>query len=253
MIRLEGVSKRYGPFWALQELDLAIPAGELFGFLGPNGAGKTTTIKILTGLIRPTRGRVMVGGFDVTTRPVQAKARLGYVPDHPFVYERLTGREFLRFSASLHGVPSGELGKRITRLTELFELGQRLDQLVGGYSHGMRQKLTLASALLHRPPVLIIDEPMVGLDPQGAQILKSLLREHCRDGGSVFLSTHTLEVAQQVCDRIGIIQEGRLRALGSMDELQAQAQTRDRSLEEIFLELTGGTAMQAVIRGLEDD
>ena len=251
MIRLEGLTKRYGKFTAVHPLDLEVPTGQLFGFLGPNGAGKTTTIRMLTGVLRPSAGRVLIGGHDVAKRPAEAKQLLGYIPDRPFLYEKLTGREFLRFVSGLWGQDGAAAEQRGRELLELFELTEWQDTLIESYSHGMRQKLLISSALIHGPRLIVVDEPMVGLDPKAARMIKDLLRTFVREGGTVFLSTHTLEVAEALCDRIAIIQDGRIRADGSMDELRAEAEAGAAGLEEIFLKLTGGEDVAELIASLK--
>lgn len=239
MIELGNVSKSYnnGQIKAVQDLNLATRGGEIFGFLGPNGAGKTTTIKMAVGLLHPDAGRVRVAGVDLAQEPLKAKRSIGFVPDTPDVYEKLTGLEYLHFLADVYGVSAAARRERISRLAETFELGDALADRLASYSHGMRQKTLLIGALLHQPPVWIMDEPMVGLDPRAAHQLKLLMAEHCRAGNSVFFSTHILDVAERLCDRIGIIRKGRLIALGTLDELRAQA-AGSETLESIFLELT---------------
>lgn len=251
MIRLEGLTKRYGKFTAVHPLDLHVPPGQLFGFLGPNGAGKTTTIRMLTGVLRPTAGRVLIGGHDVATEPEQAKQLLGYIPDRPFLYEKLTGREFLRFVSGLWGQDGEAAERRGDELLGLFELRDWKDTLVESYSHGMRQKLLISSALIHGPRLIVVDEPMVGLDPRAARMIKDLFRTFVREGGTVFLSTHTLEVAETLCDRIAIIQDGRIRTAGTMDELREEAEAGAAGLEEIFLKLTGGEDVAELIASLK--
>ena len=254
MIRVEGVSKRYGGFTAVHPLDLHIPAGELFGFLGPNGAGKTTTIRMLVGVLRPTAGRIRVAGRDLLRDPVGAKRHIGYIPDRPSLYEKLTGAEFLRFVNGLWGREGVAAEARSAELLELFELSGWADTQIESYSHGMRQRLLISSALVHSPDVIIVDEPMVGLDPRGARLVKDLLRGFAASGGTVFLSTHTLEVAESLCDRIGILHEGRLRALGTMDELRAEAAAGAVGLEEVFLKLTAGDGGAArMVAALRDE
>jgi ABC-2 type transport system ATP-binding protein len=249
MIRLEGLTKRYGRFTAVHPLDLHVPRGELFGFLGPNGAGKTTTIRMIAGVLRPSGGRVRIGGKDVGAEPAEAKRRLGYIPDRPFLYEKLTGLEFLRFVGGLWGRDGAEADARALRLLELFELAGWKDTLIESYSHGMRQKLLISSALVHAPEVVVIDEPMVGLDPKGARLIKELLRGFVAEGGTVFLSTHTLEVAEALCDRIAILDQGRIRAVGTMDELRAEA-SGGTHLEEVFLKLTGAEGVAELVASL---
>jgi ABC-2 type transport system ATP-binding protein len=251
MILLDGVTKRYGRFTAVHPLDLHVPAGELFGFLGPNGAGKTTTIRMLTGVLRPTAGRVLIGGYDVVKEPEPAKRVLGYIPDRPFLYDKLTGLEFLRFVGGLWGHTGEALDRRAEELLAMFELTAWQDTLVESYSHGMRQKLLISSALVHAPRLIVVDEPMVGLDPRAARLIKELLRGFAAHGGTVFLSTHTLEVAEALCDRIAIIQDGRIRAMGTMDELRAEAEAGAAGLEEVFLRLTGGEAVAELMASLK--
>jgi ABC-2 type transport system ATP-binding protein len=251
MILLEGLTKRYGAFTAVHPLDLHVRPGELFGFLGPNGAGKTTTIRMLTGVLRASAGRVVIGGHDLEREPAAAKRLLGYIPDRPFLYDKLTGREFLRFVAGLWGQDGPAVDERAEELLALFELTAWQDTRVESYSHGMRQKLLIGSALIHGPRLIVVDEPMVGLDPKAARLTKDLLRGFADQGGTVFLSTHTLEVAEALCDRIAIIQEGRIRALGTMDELRHAAEAGAAGLEEVFLRLTGGEAVAELIASLK--
>src|SRR2546425_4631296 len=240
MIRMEGLTKTYGKLVAVDHVDLEVPKGELFGFLGPNGAGKTTTLRMIAGIIRQTEGRIWLGGDDVIANPIAAKARLGFIPDRPFVYDKLTGGEFLRFVAGLYGQDGEAVEHRIDELFEVFELTEWTDELVESYSHGMRPKLIISSALIHRPEVIVVDEPMVGLDPRAARLLKTIFRQFVGKGGTVLMSTHTLEVAEAMCDRIAIIQHGRIVADGTVAELRHQHQAGDASLEELFLKLTGG-------------
>jgi ABC-2 type transport system ATP-binding protein len=237
MIELREVSKLYGPKVAVQNLSLHVPAGELFAFLGPNGAGKTTTIKMLCGLLFPTSGSVSVGGFDLKTHGDSARALISYVPDQPFLYEKLTGREFLQFTADLYAMPSSRAAEKIDEVIDLFHLEDFVDDLTERYSHGMRQRTVFAAALVHEPRLLIADEPTVGLDPKSIRELKTLLRRLAADGMTIFLSTHTLDIAQELADRIGIIDHGRLLGCGTMRDLQKQASS-DGNLEELFLKIT---------------
>ena len=238
MITLEQVSKRYGELTAVEALDLEVRGGEIFGFLGPNGAGKTTTIRMMMGILKPTGGRIVLGGYDVERTPEKAKAISGFIPDRPFLYEKLSGSEFLHFVGKLHHVASEQRQRRIERLLDYFELTPRQDELVEGYSHGMKQRLALCAALIHEPRVLVVDEPMVGMDPRGARTLKDLFRSLAEKGATVFLSTHSISVAEELCHRIGIIQKGRLIACGTMAELHRQANNHDGNLESVFLQLT---------------
>ncbi len=252
MLQLRGVRKTYGSFVAVKGLDLNVHRGEIFGFLGPNGAGKTTTIRMVAGVLRPSQGQVLIGGDDLAKDAESAKSRVGYIPDRPFLYEKLSGGEFLRFVAGLWGREGEAVEQRADRLLELFQLTAWKDELIETYSHGMRQKILISSALIHQPEMIVVDEPMVGLDPRSARLLKDLFRTFVENGGTVFLSTHTLEVAEVLCDRIAIINEGEIIALGSMDELRTQSEGRGVHLEEIFLKLTGGEAMADVIESLRE-
>jgi ABC-2 type transport system ATP-binding protein len=236
-IGLCNVRKSYGRHVAVEGLSLEVPRGQLFAFLGPNGAGKTTTIKMIVGLLRPDSGEVMVCGHQLGNNGLAAKAQLAYVPDQPFLYEKLTGREFLYFVAEMYQLKRADRDHTLTELIRRLDAAEYLDQLTESYSHGMKQKVVLAAALLHRPALLVIDEPMVGLDPRSVREVKDLLKEHTRAGGTVFMSTHTLDIAESLADRIGIINHGRLVAIGTLDELRLAAR-REHSLEEIFLALT---------------
>jgi len=247
----QALTKRFGSLTALDTLDLAVPRGELFGFLGPNGAGKTTTIKLLTGLLRPTSGSATIGGFSITERPLDAKRLIGYVPDNPFLYEKLTGREFLSFMADLYSVAHAGRADKIDSLLARFDLAEKRDELIQGYSRGMRQKIALAGALIHDPSVVFLDEPTAGLDPKSARLMKDVLRSLCRGGAAVFVSTHILDVAERMCDRFGIINRGKLIATGTMDELRTLAASTNTSLEDIFLELTEGSGSGLTAPDLE--
>lgn len=250
MIRIEHLSKRFGDLAAVEDLNLAIPSGEIFGFLGPNGAGKTTTVKILTGLMRPGSGRVLIGGYDLETQAMEVKKIVGLVPDQPFVYPKLTGAEFMQFVGRLYHVPEWEQKRRIPELLEMFELNHWTNELVESYSHGMRQKLVLAGVLLHRPKVYILDEPLVGLDPKTARMAKEIFQRLASRGAAIFMCTHILEIAEKICHRIGIIVSGKLLALGTRDELREMAQSSGGNLEDIFLSLTGGSEYQSLLKHL---
>ncbi|OGT93497.1 MAG: ABC transporter [Gemmatimonadetes bacterium GWC2_71_9] len=251
MILLENLTKLYGSFCAVDNVTLHVPKGTLHGFLGPNGAGKTTTLRMIAGILRPTAGRITIGGHDLATDPIAAKAKLGFIPDRPFVYDKLTGAEFLRFVAGLYGQDGQLVERRIDELLEIFELSTWKNELVESYSHGMRQKLIISSALIHRPELIVVDEPMVGLDPRAARLLKDLFREFVGRGGTVLMSTHTLEIAEALCERIAIIQGGKIVAAGSMEELKAQHAGGDIGLEDLFLKLTGGAAARELKAVLE--
>jgi ABC-2 type transport system ATP-binding protein len=238
MIQFDAVTRTYGPKVAVDNLTLTVPSGELFAFLGPNGAGKTTAIKMLTGLLRPSAGTVRVGGHDTATRTRHAARLVGFVPEEGFLYDKLTGREFLEFAADMRGFSAAETAARIGRQAEIFEMDEFLDELTESYSHGMRQRLIFAAALLHDPPVLVVDEPMVGLDPKSVRLVKDLLRQRAAAGAAVFMSTHTLDVAEEVANRIGIIDRGRLSFLGTLDDLRRTLRDEHHSLEHLFLELT---------------
>jgi ABC-2 type transport system ATP-binding protein len=244
MIRLENLTKLYGSFVAVDDISLHVPRGVLYGCLGPNGAGKTTTLRMIAGILRPTQGRVLLGGDDVHINPLGAKMRLGFIPDRPFVYDKLTGAEFLRFVAGLYGQEGDSVERRIAELLEVFELTSWKDELVEAYSHGMRQKLIISSALIHRPECIVVDEPMVGLDPKAARLLKDIFRQFVERGGTVFMSTHTLEVAEAMCDQIAIIKHGKIVAAGTVSDVRRQHQAGDASLEELFLKLTGGAQVR---------
>ncbi|MGH7678326.1 MAG: ABC transporter ATP-binding protein [Gemmatimonadaceae bacterium] len=251
MIKLTQLVKKYGSFTAVAGIDLEVPRGELFGFLGPNGAGKTTSLRMIAGILQPTSGRVEIGGIDVAVDPVAAKMKLGFIPDRPFIYEKLTGAEFLRFVAGLYEQEGERIEHRARELLALFDLEEWRDELVESYSHGMRQKLIISSAFVHRPEVIVVDEPMVGLDPKAARILKDLFREYTHRGHTIMMSTHTLEVAESLCDRIAIIQSGKIRAEGTMADLRKHAAGGGTGLEDIFLKLTGENAARELVDVLD--
>lgn len=239
LIETKNLVKQFGDKAAVNNISFEVRGGEVFGFLGPNGAGKTTTIKMIVGLLQPTSGDVKVAGYDVQTQPMQAKATSGYVPDTPNLYMKLSAREFLRFVGDLYEMKRGKAEERIDELLKLFDLTDVRDDLIDSYSHGMKQKTALAAALIHDPKVLVLDEPTVGLDPKSARLIKDILRQLADRGAAVFLSTHILEIAERMCDRIGIIDHGNLVAVGTMDELRSMGKSGS-SLEDIFLALTGG-------------
>ncbi len=251
MIRLEGLGKTFGAYAAVSDLNLEVKPGEIFGFLGPNGAGKTTTVKMMTGLLRPTAGRVLVGGRDMALDPIAAKRAMGLVPDEPFVYPKLTGAEYLRFVGELYGVPLDDMRKRVPDLLEMFELTPWAGELLESYSHGMRQKLVIAGILLHEPKILVLDEPMVGLDPKSGRLVKDIFIRLAERGTAIFMCTHVLEIAEKLCDRIGIMIGGKMIACGSLEELRASSSARDgQDLESIFLSLTGGAEYSTLLKYL---
>src|SRR5882757_4425709 len=251
MIELRSLTKKYGSFTAVDSIDLSVPDGELFGFLGPNGAGKTTTLRMIAGILQPTAGTIHLAGIDLAEDPLAAKSKLGFIPDRPFIYEKLTGAEFLRFVAGLYNQSGPKIEHRARELLALFDLEEWRDELVESYSHGMRQKLIISSAFVHRPDVIVVDEPMVGLDPKAARILKDLFREYTRRGNTIMMSTHTLEVAETMCDRVAIIAKGTIRACGTMEELRRSAVGGTQGLEQIFLRLTGENAARELVEVLD--
>lgn len=246
MIQIEGLVKSFGGFRAVDDVNLDVGAGEIHGFLGPNGAGKTTTIQIVAGLLKPSAGRVRIDGHDLAREPELAKRALGFIPDRPFLYEKLTASELLRFHGGLYGLEPAASDTRALELLELFELASWKDELVESFSHGMKQRLVLCSAFLHRPRAVVVDEPMVGLDPRGALLIKDVFRAMSRSGVAILMSTHTLEVAQEMCDRISIILGGRIIARGTVSELRALAGTEDAPLTPVFLKLTGGGGFREI-------
>ncbi|UCD70902.1 MAG: ABC transporter ATP-binding protein [Syntrophobacterales bacterium] len=242
MIELIELTKRFGQLVAVDHINLHVKQGEIFGFLGPNGAGKTTTIKMLAGLLKPTSGRALVDGYDVVAHPMEAKRVIGLIPDQPFLYEKLTGVEFLRFIGSLFGMKKDDIQWHISHLLDLFELDGWGDELIESYSHGMKQRLVMSAALLHDPKVIIVDEPMVGLDPKAINLVKRIFKQKSEEGVTIFLSTHTLEIAQQLCHRLGILNGGKLIAMGTLSELMKTLELetgRTGTLESLFLTLTG--------------
>ena len=254
VLDLHDLSKNFGSFTAVDAVSLTVAAGQIYGFLGPNGAGKTTTIKMLAGLLRPSAGTVTICGHDLAAAPLEGKRLTGYIPDRPFLYEKLTGDEYLRFIASLYRdhAPDTVLAAA-GRYLELFDLGDWRHHLIEGYSHGMRQKLIMTSIFMLDQPLIIVDEPMVGLDPKSARIVKELFKSLAARGTAIFLSTHSMEIAEELCDRIGIIQHGRLTITGSVEELRTQAAAGAKNLEDVFLELTGAYELQGIIAALRQD
>jgi ABC-2 type transport system ATP-binding protein len=246
MISVQHLVKRYGAFTAVDDVSLDVDAGQIHGFLGPNGAGKTTTMRIIAGLLKPDGGRVVVNGHDLAVEPEAAKASLGYIPDRPFIYEKLTAGEFLRFHAGLYGMADGDAERRIGEMLEIFELERWRQELVESFSHGMKQRLVMSAAFLHRPRAVVVDEPMVGLDPRGARLIKDVFRRMSAHGVAILMSTHTLEVADEMCDVISIIQNARIVACGTVDELRRLAGTADEQLTSVFLKLTGGSGLQEI-------
>jgi ABC-2 type transport system ATP-binding protein len=255
MIKIEGLTKRYGKFEAVNNIDLHVRPGEVFGFLGPNGAGKTTTLKMIAGLLKPTQGSVIIADIDTAVDPVGAKRVIGYIPDRPYLYEKLTAREFLAFIGGIYGVPDKHVASRTVELLDTFGLTRFTDELVEAFSHGMKQRLTLCAALLHHPRLLVVDEPMVGLDPAGAKLIKQVFRGMAAEGRTVFLSTHTLDVAEAICDRVAIIDHGKIVTLGTVDELKALHTQGSGRLEDVFMELVGRPEdrdVVAILRGTAD-
>jgi len=254
MIHAEGLTKTFGRggLRAVDNIDLHVERGEIFGFLGPNGAGKTTTMKMVAGLLKPSAGRIRVGGIDTAEDPVSAKRLIGYIPDRPYLYERLTGDEFLDFVGGIYSMDEALVATRKDELMPFFGLGHCRGELIESYSHGMKQRLTFASALVHRPELLIVDEPMVGLDPEGARLVKRVFQQLAREGRTVFLSTHTLEVAEAICDRVAIIQKGTIATQGTVDELKELHTQGGGRLEDVFLHLVGSPDEAAVIQVLRE-
>jgi ABC-2 type transport system ATP-binding protein len=246
MIEVTDVVKRYGAFTAVDGVSLDVAPGEIHGFLGPNGAGKTTTIRMIAGLLKPTSGRIVINGHDLAQAPERAKASLGFIPDRPFIYEKLTAGEFLRFHGGLYAMDDADVERRAEEMLGIFELTRWRDELVESFSHGMKQRLVMCAAFLHRPQAVLVDEPMVGLDPRGARLIKDVFRAMSRRGVGILMSTHTLEVAEEMCDRIAIILKGRIIARGTVEELRAMAGHEHEELTPVFLKLTGGSALQEI-------
>ena len=238
MIQLKDLTKQYGNLTAVDQLNLDIPKGEVFGFLGPNGAGKTTTIKMMGGILKPTSGSVDICGISMATEPETAKKKIGFIPDRPYLYEKLTGMEFLIFTADLYGVEEEVFPQKAEGVLKQFSLSHWSGDLIESYSHGMKQRLIMAAAMLHSPEVIIVDEPMVGLDPAGIKMVKKLFKDLSHEGVTLFMSTHTLTVAEDVCDRIGIIHKGKLLTTGSPGELKEKAQLLEADFEDVFIKLT---------------
>jgi ABC-2 type transport system ATP-binding protein len=245
MIEFENVSRRYGAKVAVSDLNLQIPSGQLFAFLGPNGAGKTTTIKMIVGLLRPSTGTIRLCGHDVTADNSAANRLLGYVPDVPYLYDKLTGVEFLQFIADMYGLDPSETAGKIAQQIDFFQLHDFVEDLTESYSHGMKQRLAFAAAMLHKPRVLVIDEPMVGLDPRSVRMVKDLLRRNAAEGQTIFMSTHLLAIAEEIADRVGIVDQGRLKFLGTIDELRQKLATRETSLEHLYLNFTAAERQAA--------
>ncbi len=251
MIETIDLTKSFGNVLAIDGLNIKVNAGEIYGFLGPNGAGKTTTIRMITGLIKPTKGTAVIDGFDILENPLGAKSCIGLIPDSPTVYKKLTGREFLYFVADIYDVDRKVAKRKMEEIFEMFSLAYKADELIENYSHGMQQKIVIAAALIHDPSVLILDEPTVGLDPKSAKLVKDLLRALADKGKTIFMSTHILEIAEKMCDRVGIINEGKLVAEGTIAELKGKAKDKSANLEDLFLELTGGEDTKDLVRFLE--
>ena len=239
-------ASRRGTVDAVRGVSFAVSRGEIFGFLGPNGAGKTTTLRMIAGLLKPSAGRIEVNGHDLAKDPESAKMSLGFIPDRPYIYEKLTAGEFLRFHGGLFGLDGSGIGPRVKEMLELFELGRWENELVESFSHGMKQRLVMSAAFLHRPQAVVGDEPMVGLDPRGARLIKDVFRKMSQRGVGILMSTHTLEVAQEMCDRISIILKGRIIARGTVTEIRAMGDSSDDHLTSVFLKLTGGSGLQEI-------
>ena len=238
MIELKSLTKNYGDYKAVDDLNLHVKKGEIFGFIGPNGAGKTTTIKMIGGILAPSAGTINIAGIDIQQEPEKAKGKIGFIPDRPYLYEKLTGREFLKFTADLYGVPDDVFSQKAQQNLEMFSLADWSDELIESYSHGMKQRLIMSAALLHDPEVIIVDEPMVGLDPMAIMMVKDLFQRLAHEGVTVFMSTHTLAVAEEICERIGVINRGQLIASGTTADLRREANATGAALEQVFINLT---------------
>ena len=251
ILKISNLTKRFGSHVAVNDVSLSIKAGEIYGFLGPNGAGKTTTIKILAGLLKPDNGTIAINGHDLAIDPATCKQLTGYIPDRPWLYEKLTGTEFLQFIASLYKLDKDRFDASTAHFLKLFDLYDWRDNLIESYSHGMRQKLIMTSVLMQDQPLMIIDEPMVGLDPKSARLIKELFKQRARSGTAIFMSTHSLEIAEELCHQIAIITDGKILTSGTMEMLREEAGKKDSDLEDIFLELTGAWELQEVISALK--
>ena len=250
VLAIEHITKKFGDFKAVDDISLTVSKGEIFGFIGPNGAGKTTTIKMIAGLLKPDAGQISINKRNLAKEPRCCKQDTGYIPDRPYLFEKLTGYEFLQFIASLYNLDPDTFSKNTAHYLKLFDLLEWQHHLIESYSHGMRQKLIISSVFMLEPPFIVVDEPMVGLDPKSARIVKELFKSHAAKGTSIFLSTHSLEIAEELCDHIGIILNGSLRAIGNLNDLQREAKTEHSDLEDIFLELTGAYELQEIIAAL---
>jgi ABC-2 type transport system ATP-binding protein len=251
MIVIDHLVKNYGDHIAVNDISLEIKAGEIFGFLGPNGSGKTSTIKIIMGLMKPTSGTVTIDGHDIQRDPISAKKVLGYIPDRPILYEKLTAWEYMKFIAGMYGIDETVLHERGMQYLKIFELTEWVNELVGNFSHGMKQRLNLSAVFTRNPGVLILDEPLIGLDPRGARLLKEILHRSRNNGMCIFMSTHILEIAEQMCDRMAIIYKGNVITTGTSDDLRQQADTSESGLEQVFLRLTGGADVANIVKELQ--
>ncbi|OGF44878.1 MAG: ABC transporter [Candidatus Firestonebacteria bacterium RIFOXYC2_FULL_39_67] len=251
MIKIDGVTKKYGSFTAVDNLNLDIKKGEIFGFLGPNGAGKTTTLKMMSGLLKINTGKITIGGHDITANPIEVKKIIGFIPDRPYIYEKLTGKEFLDFIAGIYHLEYDKKESKIKNLLQLFELDKWGDELIESYSLGMKQKIVMAGNILHDPDVYIVDEPMVGLDPKSAKIVKEIFIDLGKSGKTLFISTHSLEIVESLCDTIGIIMNGKIIAKGTIKEVKEMAKTEKSGLEDIFLSLTGSPDLTNVLEHIK--